>query len=320
MKKITSQRLRLGLFVMVGTGVLVLGLYYVGQQRNIFHKTIEVCADFANVDGLMPGNNVRFNGFDVGTVLSLAPATASTIHVSFSIEEDYVELISIQSIASIGTDGLLGNKLLNIEPGASFERAIRESDCLQTRELVAMDAAMRTLNETNNNLLLLSKDLLGVTERLSQDNAFWRFLADTTLSDQLKRALVKVSVVSENTAILSGDLRDIVQGIRRGEGSLGALITDTSLYHGLKQTVVRLNMVGDTLAIASGNFSTLADQALTGKGLVATLLTDTMMVHDINQTVWSIQGAAEGLNENMALLRQSRLLKRYFKRASKTED
>lgn len=320
MRKITSQRLRLGLFVLLGTGVLVMGLYYVGQQRNIFHKTIEVCADFANVDGLMPGNNVRFNGYDVGTVLSLSPATTSTIHVSFSIEVDYVPLISIQSIASIGTDGLLGNKLLNIEQGSSFERAIRESDCLKTREMFAMEAAMRTLNETNNNLLMLSKDLLGVTERLSEDNAFWRFLADTTLSDQLKRSLVKVSVVSENTAILSGDLREIVQGVRRGEGSLGALVTDTSLYHGLKQTVVRLNMVGDTLAIASGNFSTLADQALTGKGLVATLLTDTMMVHDINQTVWSIQGAAEGLNENMALLRQSRLLKRYFKRASKTED
>jgi phospholipid/cholesterol/gamma-HCH transport system substrate-binding protein len=320
MKKITSQRLRLGLFVFVGTFALVLGLYYVGQQRNIFHATIEVCADFSNVDGLMPGNNVRFNGFDVGTVLKLQPSTESLIHVEFSIAEDYVPLISIHSIASIGTDGLLGNKLLNIEPGVSFERAIQEADCLQTRELVAMDAAMRTLNETNNNLLLLSKDLLGVTQRLSQDNAFWRFLADTSLSDQLKRSLVKVSVASENTAIVSGDLRQIMRGIREGQGSLGALVTDTSLYHGLKQTVVRLNIVGDTLAIATGNFGHFAKQATEGEGLVAVLLNDTTLVHDINNTLASIQSAANGLNETTSLLRQSRLLKRYFKRASKVKD
>jgi phospholipid/cholesterol/gamma-HCH transport system substrate-binding protein len=317
MKKLTSQRLRLGVFVLVGTMALVIGLYYIGQQRNIFHSTILLHADFKNVDGLMPGNNVRFNGFDVGTVRSLKPGSDTTIHVEFSVAEDFVPLISVNSIASIGTDGLLGNKLLNLQPGYYFERAVQEMDGLQTRELVAMDAAMRTLNETNDNLLVLSRELVGVSQRLSADNSLWRLLADTMLSDHVRTALVKIGIVTENSAILSGDLRAIASAVRNGEGDLGALITDTSVYAGLRQTVVKLNVIGDTLIVASGNFKELSVAAASGDGLVAALLTDTMLVHEINRAVDSFSDAAEGLNSDLELLNQSRLFKRYKKRQMK---
>lgn len=320
MKKLKSQRLRLGVFVLAGTMTLVMGLYYIGQQRNIFHQTILLYADFKNVDGLMPGNNVRFNGYDVGTVRSLAPGSDTTIHVEFSVAEDFVPLISVNSIASIGTDGLLGNKLLNLQPGHHFERAVREMDGLQTRELVAMDVAMRTLNETNDNLLILSRDLVGVSQRLSRDNALWRLLADTMLSDHVRSSLVKIGIVSENTAVLSGDLRAIARAVRNGEGDLGALITDTTLHAGLRQTVVKLNVIGDTLLMASGDFRAFAGTAASGNGLVAALLTDTMLVHEINQTVVGFRTAADGVNSDLELLKQSRLFKRYKKRQMKQHN
>ena len=68
MKTQTANRTKLGAFVLVATVLLVLGLYYIGSKKNIFHSTITVSSQFDNVGGLMPGNNVRFNGINVGTV------------------------------------------------------------------------------------------------------------------------------------------------------------------------------------------------------------------------------------------------------------
>jgi phospholipid/cholesterol/gamma-HCH transport system substrate-binding protein len=320
MQKQTSQRVRLGLFVLAGTTALVLGLYFVGQQRSIFHASVKVHSDFKTIDGLMPGNNVRFNGYDVGAVTSLEPAADSVIRVTYTIDEDYVQWISVNAIASIGTDGLLGNKILNLEPARPFDRAVQEGDALQVRNLMAMDAAMRTLNETNDNLLLISRDLKGISERLTRNNSFWQLLGDTALSERVRSAIVKVNVVSENSAVITGDLRGLIHDVKNGKGNLGALVTDTSVFDGVRQTVVRLEMMSDTLAMASGNFNRLAVNATSGSGTVAALINDTTLIHDLNRTVISIQGAADGFNNNMALLRQSRLLKRYFKRASKTED
>jgi phospholipid/cholesterol/gamma-HCH transport system substrate-binding protein len=317
MKKQTSQRIRLGAFVLASIVALVLGLYYVGQQRSIFHKSVKVYTDFTNIDGLMPGNNVRFNGYDVGMVLSLHPAADSVIRVQLSIDEEYVKWISVNAIASIGTDGLLGNKILNLEPGQPFDRSIMEDDQLKVRNLMAMDAAMRTLNETNDNLFFVSRDLKGITERLLRDNSLWRMLADSALSDQVRSAIVRVNVVSENSAMITGDLRDLVQDVKNGKGSLGALVTDTSLFSGIQQTVIHLEVMSDTLAMASGNFNRLSKNAVDGHGTVAALLNDTSLVNAFNSAVLSIQGAADGINNNMSLLRQSWLLKRYYKRELK---
>lgn len=313
-KRLISQRIRLGLFVLTGTLALVLGLYYVGSQRNIFHATIRVCADFKNVDGLMPGNNVRFNGVDVGTVLDIEPNSDTTVHVEFSVAEGFVQKISVNAIASIGTDGLLGNKLLNLSPGMPFDRSVREFECLKTRELPAMDAAMRTLNETNDNLLIVSRDLIGVSQKLARDNALWQLLSDSTLNDRVRGSLVRIQKFSENSAVISGDIKEIVGDIKAGRGTVGALITDSTLFDGLSQSVVKLNLIGDSLLLASGNIKGFAANLNNGNGTMAALINDTLLVHDINNAVRSIHGAANSLDENLRLLKQSRLLKRYARR------
>src|ERR1700751_4623915 len=106
----TSNKIKLGIFVLSGITFLILGLYYIGSNRNIFHRTINVSAVFNNVNGLLPGNNVRFNGINVGTVSTIKAAGDTSVNVGFTIEKDLTEYISENATAAIGTDGLLGNK------------------------------------------------------------------------------------------------------------------------------------------------------------------------------------------------------------------
>jgi len=313
----TIQHIRLGLLVILATTLLIAGLYFVGQQRNIFSANASVYAHFHDIDGLMPGNNVRFNGFSLGRVLEIAPLNDTLIEVVFSVDEDWLQYISVNSMASLSTDGLLGSKLLEIEPGWPFEKPIGDGDTLAVRQQPDMDLAMRTLNETNNNLLAVSADLKNISERFSMDNSLWQLLSDTSLSPQVKSAVVNIEITSARAARITGDLSELVGGIKAGRGNVGAILSDTSLYSKIHQTIVTVESISDTLAVVSGNFNTLSRKAISGNGNIATFVNDTTLVVNVNAAVQDIRGAANSLDETLSLLRESKLLRRYYKRQSK---
>src|ERR1700741_1104116 len=116
MNKDLTRNIRLGFFVMAGLLLLISSLYMIGSKRNLFNSTIKVNVTFHNVNGLIEGNNVRFNGIDVGTVSKIQIESDTVLHVELVIDKNVSKFISSTSIASIGTDGLMGNKLVNITP------------------------------------------------------------------------------------------------------------------------------------------------------------------------------------------------------------
>src|SRR5690242_9982547 len=88
MKRQPVNTFRLGLLVLAATICLVLGLYYIGKQKNIFHSSISLRSYFTNVNGLVPGNNVRFNGIDVGTVKEVFAVSDTAIEVHYTVDEE----------------------------------------------------------------------------------------------------------------------------------------------------------------------------------------------------------------------------------------
>jgi phospholipid/cholesterol/gamma-HCH transport system substrate-binding protein len=315
----TLQHMRLGALVLVASMLLIAGLYFVGQQQNLFSSNATLYAHFHDIDGLMPGNNVRFNGYSLGRVVEISPYNDSLIQVVFTIDQDWLKFISVNAQASLGTDGLLGNKLLEIDPGFPFERSIGNGDTIAVRRQPDMDAAMRTLNATNNNLLSISSDLKNISGRLSNENSLLQLLSDTSLSDNVRGAVVNLEITSARTATITGDLQALVGDVRMGRGNLGAIITDTSLYSHIRQTIVNIESISDTLAVVSGDFKLLSQRATRAKGNVATFITDTTFVGNLNAAVNEIRVAAKSADETMNLLGQSRLLKRYKKRQLKLE-
>lgn len=314
MKEQTLNKTRLGAFVLIASLLLVLGLYYIGSQKNIFHSSISVKADFSDIGGLMPGNNVRFNGINVGTVSKVYPISDQLIRVEFAIDENSVEFIGNDATVAIGTDGLLGNKLVNISPGTSNSPRVKEGDLLVSVSPVEMDDALRTLNMTNENILEITKHLRHVLEEFDQNNSLWTILNDSTLSEDVKSAVVSFKLTGENTAVLTGDIAKITGDLRNGKGAVGALLTDTLIFDQLSQTIVNIRAVSDSLAIISGDFRGLTNDIRSGKGALGTLISDTTFVHHLNQSMVNIDSASHNFNENMIALKSSWPFRKYFKR------
>ena len=317
MEEQSLNRAKLGAFVLIGTTFLILGLYYIGSKKNIFHSSISVSADFNNVEGLVSGNNVRFNGINVGTVSKVYSVADTAIKVEFNIDLESIKFITQDATASIGTDGLLGNKLINISPGTKNAKPIQEGNILKVMNPIQMDKALRTLTGTNDNLKEITNNLKSVSEKFNNNNSLFHLLTDTALAENVRNAVVSFKLTGNNTAIVTGDLSKIVQDIKAGKGSFGALLTDTSFSHNLNQTIIKIHSISDSMALISGDFKNFSEKLKNGNGAIGTLLTDTIFVHNLNRSMENIKEGSGNFNENMKALKHNFFLRSYFKKMEK---
>ena len=308
----------MGIFVIAGLAFLITVLYMVGEKRNMFGSTIKISAEFFDVNGLMAGNNVRFSGVNIGTVESVEINSDSSVKAVIIIDQNAAKFIKKNSIAVVGTDGLMGNKLININASVGGNTAaIQEGDVLKTLRPIETAEMLRTLNTTNDNIKFITTDLKKITHKINSQNTIWSILMDTVVADNVKQAIVNFKTTGRNAVNLTSDLEQMLSSANKGRGTLGSLIADTTMSGSIKSTLNRLNDVADTASIIMGSLDKISKQANEGKGTVGMLLNDTVFAGDLKTTVKTISSAAVGLDENMEALKHNFLFRKYFKKKAK---
>ncbi|MFN4110804.1 MAG: MlaD family protein, partial [Ignavibacteria bacterium] len=126
---------RLGIFTFVGSVILVLGIFLIGNKDLLFQETFELKAYFPTVEGLRVGAPVRLTGIDVGSIKSIEfiADTTSKILVTMRIKRNVQQFIKKDSRASIETEGLVGNKVLIIYGGSGAVPTVQDGDVLPTK-------------------------------------------------------------------------------------------------------------------------------------------------------------------------------------------
>ncbi len=320
MEKDILKNIRLGVFVILGAILLIIALYVVGNKRNLFGKTFSITAKFYNVNGLMKGNNVRFAGIDVGTVDHVEIVNDSSVNVRMIIEKDLQKFIKKNALASVGTDGLMGNKLVNINVVHELAPIIEDGDELKTLRSIETDEMTRTLNVTNENIKVISSNVRDITDKLSSKNSLLTILMDTVVAENIKAAIINIKDVGGQAVGIARNFEQITKKIKDGKGTIGSLISDSSLFLNMNQVVNRLQKVSDTAGIVAGDISSIMGKIKKGDGSVGNLLTDTTFIHNLNQSVKSINSAAKGFDENMEALKHTIFLRGYYKKQDKQKS
>lgn len=314
-----NRNLKLGIFVLAGTAFLIIMLYFIGAKKSLFSSTFKITADFYNVNGLMSGNNVRFSGINVGTVESVEIVSDSSVRVVMLIEDKVKQFIKKNSIATVGTDGLMGNKLVNInapkneKPGASIE----DGDKIASLRPIETDEMVRTLSTTNDNIKNITTDLKNIAHKINSRNTLWSLLMDTVVAENVKQAVVNIKMAGSNAAVVIGDLSNLTKDIKHGKGLIGTLITDTTLSTRLDHTLVKLDVAGDNMAVITGDLSKVSKNLNSTEGTLGMLIMDTMFVKDLKSAMKNIDQGAGGFNESMEALKHNILLRKYFKKKEK---
>jgi phospholipid/cholesterol/gamma-HCH transport system substrate-binding protein len=183
----------LGLFVLIGAGLLMIGIYYVGQKQRLFSTVFRVNGVFKNVSGLQVGNNVRFSGITVGTVESIEIIADTSVKVEMIIDEKTRKFIKKDARAVIGSEGLMGNKVINITPGTENAGLINNNDYIRTGQPLEIDEIWAQLKKTSDNAATITTDLASIISNIrSGKGSIGKLLMDTTFAENLDQTITNV--------------------------------------------------------------------------------------------------------------------------------
>ena len=313
-----SKNIKVGVLVLFGTALLIIALYLIGDRQNFFGATFELQAKFKNINGLMPGNNVRFTGIDVGTVKKVEIINDSTVNVVMVIEDKVKVFIKKNATANVGTDGLMGNKLINITSSDEKSLSVKDGDVIRSTNPIGTDAMMRTLDISNQNIKDITEDIKEIANRLTKPNTLWSILMDTTVAENVKQAILHINVTGEKAAIIAGDLNNIIKDVKSGKGAAGKILTDSLFSKKLNQTMANIQSISDSVAVISSDFKSVSKKINQGNGAIGALLNDTAMVNNLNKSLINLKDGTGGFNENMEALKYSWPFKKYFRKQKKS--
>ena len=193
-----TRAARLGAFIVVTLAILVAGVFIIGGKQYLFSSTYQLKAQFDNVVGLDAGGDVRVGGVHSGTVRSivLPHKPGEKVTVIMDLGKSTHEIIKRDSVATIETEGLLGNQFLAISFGSAGSGDVRDGDMIVSQPPLEMSA-------------LLQKT--------------------SGILDSSQQAI-------QNATRAAANLESISAKIDSGQGTAGALVNDKQLYNNLEQT------------------------------------------------------------------------------------
>ncbi|MCK9640652.1 MAG: MlaD family protein [Prolixibacteraceae bacterium] len=191
-------KIRLGLFVAGGLILFVLAIFIIGKQKNLFNPVYTLSSTFSNVSGLQVGNNIRFSGINIGTVDNIAIINDSMVRVTMSIKREVKQFIKSDSEVSIGSEGLIGDRLLIISQGSSTNQLAQDGQQLSSKEPVEMDAIISSLQVTAGNAEVISYQLADIMTKINGgEGTLGRLIQDTTIAENLNQTIVNLKKSSK---------------------------------------------------------------------------------------------------------------------------
>ena len=321
MSKETINNVRLGLFISSGMIILIVSLYLIGKNQSFFGATFHLKARFANVNGLLAGNNVRYSGIQAGTVSKIEVIDDTTIEVTLMIDKKMKPFIHRNSFAAIGNDGLMGNKVINITPNNVPAPEMPDGGLLVTKRGAYTDEMIETLSSTNNNIEIISENLKIAAIQINKNNALWSMLNDTTIAVNLSVSLANIRQASMQINSISGDIRKILGDVRNGKGTVGSLMNDQKMAVDLKQAIGNINHASRSSDLVVQQIDSFVRQVqadlANGRGPAHAMLRDSLFTVKINNSLSSIEKGTEAFNQDMEALKHNFLTRPYFRKEAK---
>ncbi|MEP6750853.1 MAG: MlaD family protein, partial [Bacteroidota bacterium] len=134
-----------GLFISIGIIIFLVGIFTLGGQQKTFTSSLTVTALFNDVSGLQKGNNVWFSGVKIGTVKKISFFGKSQVQVIMSVDKKAEDFIRKDAKAKIGSDGLIGNKIIVLYGGTQAAAPIENNDSLAAETALSSEDIMATL-------------------------------------------------------------------------------------------------------------------------------------------------------------------------------
>ncbi len=315
-----KQNIRLGLFVLAGIALFLISVFYIGSERNVFNKTFTVSAIFKNVEGLTEGDNVWLSGVKIGTVKNVTIVSEGQVIVSLSLKDKQNEFIKKNATAFIGSDGLVGNKIVVIRPGTASE-IIQDNDTINSLSPTDTQELINIAKDVGSNTKSLTDDLKLITTRINSGQGIvGELLHDGELSRDLHETINSLKIASQNTNLATVDLKKLVSEINNGQGLVTKLIKDSTYAVTFSAALENVAQAGANAKVMSQDLKEVVAKFNDKNNAIGVLLADSSFANKLRVTLNNAQSASVKLNQNMEALKHNFLFRGYFKKQKKAEE
>ena len=298
-----GKKVRLGLFILLGTLIFVAFFYLIGSSSKLFSKNITLHTTFAHVSGLRSGDHVRFSGIIVGTVSNLQITTDTSVVVDMSVERRMLRFIRKDSKVEIKPEALIGDKMLVIYSGTKEFEHVNEGDYLEPMGSVHLEDVVYQLSGELRKAEIIINNLVDITDKVNQgDGNVGRILNDSSIAMKLDQSADNFVQLTSNLKVLSEQLKD-------PNSDLGKLVYKDNLTTKMDSILVTLDRVVSNTEVATrdlakttAELNTTAMAINSGNGVVNKLLYDSafadtlgMTISTLNETLIEIDAVATNL-------------------------
>lgn len=314
-----------GIFILVGLTILIVTIFTLGGQKKTFVRTFTINAIFDDVNGLLKGGNVWFSGVKIGTVKQISFHGTSQVQVTMSVEREAQPYIHKNSMAKIGSDGLIGNKIVIIYDGDATLPQIEENDFINVANASGTDDMMVTLQQNNKNLLEITQDFKSISKKIDSGNGVLAtLLNDPAMAnklnntvDNLQATVSNFKTVSLTSKMVISDLESFVGKINQPGNSINDLVTDTAIYHNVRRMLTQLERSSDAVAHFTTNLREMSEKLDRKDNVTGILINDAQAASSIKKTLINLETSSKKLDENLEALQHNFLLRRFFRKREK---
>jgi len=275
-------KFRVGLFVLMGLVALLGMVYLLGARARLFESRYTIHAEFTEVGGLAEGATVRLAGVQIGRVeaVHLPPQPGGKVRVDMTITKKITDRIRRDSIARIETQGLLGDKIVEITVGSAQAPVVAEGEVIGSRDPFDIGQVMNESSRVVKSVSALADSLRETAATLNQSKIIEEAASTVTaarqITDRVGRVIDQVEkgpglahtlIYDEPVALkrvndLIASTQAVLDRVERGEGAVGVLTSQQSTA-AAKRLVAAMDRIGQ-----------MADRPGGDEGLLPGLLFD----------------------------------------------
>lgn len=184
---------RLGLFVSISIALLIAGIYFIGKKQQLFGNTFMVNSVFKDISGLQIGNNVRYSGINVGIIEDIEQISDTTVLVKMLLNESNRQYMRKNAKAIIGSDGLMGNKIVIITPGTLDKPVLAHNDIILTAQAISFDDILMKIKISSDNAAEITTDLGVIVRNISSGKGtVGKLFMDTVFAENIDQTLINI--------------------------------------------------------------------------------------------------------------------------------
>lgn len=319
--KENKRSLIVGLFTFVGLVLLVAGILVLGSQQNKFSKNLIVKTYFSDVKGLKVGNNVWFSGVKVGIIKEIAFENIGKVRVVMTILEKDSEFIRKDVVATLGSDGLIGNSIISLVGGSSSFPKIENEDVLKSGPSGGMEQMMGMLQENGANLSVITSNFAKLSQQMVDGKGtVGALFTDDEIANNLKATASSINLMMTDANKAVNNLVTLTNKLNNDQGLIHELTTDTQVFASLRESAAQLQGITQTASALMENLNETSSRLNNQDNALGVLTNDPEAANEIKQILKNLNTSTSKLDENMQALQSNFLFRGFFKKKAKEEQ